>query len=141
MGKVIKDLFLALLNATLILVAVCLFLGWKLMSTVDGVVSNAAANLEVLRPLREEVAGMREEVQGLRSDLATMADGADGISAAAAERLQLRAEALEARMDEVRSQISTSLGSPEELIDHSIETAADAAARSIADLRGCSLPD
>ncbi|MEY8838471.1 hypothetical protein AB9K41_05490 [Cribrihabitans sp. XS_ASV171] len=111
------------------------------MSTVDGVVSNAAANLEVLRPLREEVAGMRAEVQGLRGDLAAIAEGADGISAAAAERLATRAEALEARMDEVRAQLSASLGSPEELIDHSIETAADAAARSIADLRGCRLPD
>ncbi|MFC3614932.1 hypothetical protein ACFORG_14270 [Lutimaribacter marinistellae] len=141
MGKVIKDLLLALLNATLILVAVCLFLGWKLMSTVDGVVATAASNLELLRPLREEVGGMRDDVQGLRQDLAALVEGADGLSSAAAQRLSARAEALEARLDAVGTRLSDTLGSPEELIDHTIETAADRAARSIADLRGCTLPD
>ena len=38
MAKTLKDLALALLNATLLLIALCLFLAWQVASKVDGMI-------------------------------------------------------------------------------------------------------
>ena len=64
MGKVLKDLALALVNATLILVAVCLFLAWQLSRTVEGLLANAAGQLQVVEPLRARMAETRAELAG-----------------------------------------------------------------------------
>ncbi|WP_419739871.1 hypothetical protein [Ruegeria sp.] len=87
MAKTLKDLLLALLNATLILVALCLFLGWKLASTVEDVTSGLSEKLQVVAPLRDEAQGIREQLSGLRSDLARIQE--DGVVSNTAVSLRM----------------------------------------------------
>ena len=61
MIKTLKDLALALLNATLLLIALCLFLAWLVSSRVDGMLATFASNLELVGPLREDVQAMTAE--------------------------------------------------------------------------------
>ena len=69
MAKTLKDLLLALLNATLILVALCLFLGWKLARSVENIQDNFRESLHIVQPLREQAQGVREDLASLRADL------------------------------------------------------------------------
>lgn len=141
MGKALKDLAIALINATLILVALCLFLAWRLFDTVDGITATFAQNLELVAPLRDDIGGVREELAALRSDLDTLTTTTGTLSSDAARRLEQRVVAMEARMDGVRGRIDGLLEDPGQLVDRAIDTAADEAVESVARLRGCVPPD
>ena len=51
----LKDLFRALLNATLTLLALCLFRGWKLAQSINNIKSGFVENPQQVVPLREQV--------------------------------------------------------------------------------------
>ena len=110
MGKVIKDLLLALLNATLILIALCLFLAWQIAQSAEVMVDRAAQAVERVAPVQAELESLRAEVAGLRSDLDDVRSTAGAQADAAAERLQTRIDELEqtlataqARLAELRA--------------------------------------
>lgn len=110
MGKVIKDLMLAVLNATLILIALCLFLAWQLAQTTQAVVDRAAQAVDRVAPVQTELAELNSEISGLRADLAEVRDGAgdqlsDGVQAAS-ERLEARIEGLENRIDGIQARLA-----------------------------------
>ena len=134
MAKTLKDLALALLNATLILVALCLFLAWQVVSTARDVTDRLGEELAGMAPLRGAVLEVRDEVAGLRQDLAALRDGD---SPALPEEIQARLDGLEGRLDGAAERLEALSGAPERLIDHTIETAADAAASRVMDIRGC----
>ncbi|GAA6192317.1 hypothetical protein [Phaeobacter sp. NW0010-22] len=137
MTKTLKDLALALLNATLILVALCLFLAWKTTAAVDAMTENFALTLQRVTPLRDEVKATREELAGLRQDLAALKSSGSELTSAAAQGLMNRVTVIEAKIDAAQDKITALVDAPEKLIDYTIETAADTAARSISDFRGC----
>lgn len=137
MLKVLKDLALALLNATLILVALCLFLAWKTASTLDGLTETFAQNLQIVAPLRSDVQNMKEELSGLRQDLASLASQGGETGQIVLQRVQERVAAMDARVTEVQTRIQTLVDTPEILLDRAIETSADAFARSVSEIRGC----
>ena len=68
--QTLGQLALALLNATLILLALCLWLGWGAASAVRDVSGDMAMRKEVLTGLRDDLQGLKAEVAALRSDLA-----------------------------------------------------------------------
>ena len=68
--QTLGQLALALLNATLILLALCLWLGWGAASAVRDVSGDMAMRKEVLTGLRDDLQGLTAEVAALRSDLA-----------------------------------------------------------------------
>jgi hypothetical protein len=136
-AKTLKNLALALLNATLILVALCLFLLWKVVDTADGLLATFAQNLEIVAPLRDEAQQIKAEVVGLRSDLAMLKQGADGVGSVALDRINVRLEAMDARLQNVGASMTDLADAPQELIDHAIVTSADAFATSLSRARGC----
>ncbi len=138
MGKTLKDLVLALLNATLILVALCLFLGWQLTRTVDGLVDTATDNLQVLTPLRDEIGQMTGEVQGLRADLASLRAGVDDPELL--NRLQSQITAIDTRVQAMTTQLQGLAGKPQEMLNAAIEQAGATAAQSVNQIRGCVPP-
>lgn len=137
MAKTLKDLALALLNATLILVALCLFLAWKTATTVDGLTATFSQNLIKITPLRDEVAGLRSDLSDIRADLAALKSQSGDFSTATLTALQTKVQTLEGNVQGVQSRVRQLVDTPEQLIDHSIDTAADALTRSISDLKGC----
>lgn len=139
MAKTLKDLALALLNATLILVALCLFLAWKTSSTVNGMVGEFASQIEIVGPVREDVQAMTTELKGLRADLAEVKTGAASPEVVA--RLQTRVESMSNRLDRVEGALTGLADKPEEMISLAVEKmtqgVAEGAAQAINDVRGC----
>ncbi|WP_175392924.1 hypothetical protein [Leisingera sp. JC1] len=98
MTKTLFELAKALLNATLILLALCLFLGWKLMAAAEGVTANAAAIADQVSPLRTAVSGLQEEAAALHS---TVQDGT--AAAASLTRLEARLAQVQASLADMRA--------------------------------------
>jgi len=137
MAKTLKDLALALLNATLILVALCLFLAWKTASTVDGLTAAFSQNLIKVTPLRDEVAGLREDLAAMRADLAVIKSQSGEATATAVAGLQQKIQRMESGIQGAQARVRQLVDEPEQLIDYSIQTAADALTHSVSEIRGC----
>ncbi|MEO0989408.1 MAG: hypothetical protein AAFX00_00500 [Pseudomonadota bacterium] len=129
LGRTLFNLFLACLNATLILVAVCLFLGLRLNSEVEDVAEHFSAGMLRLDAVGSEVAALREEVALLREDLAQGWDEAE--AAADVARQQLGGVSLETLQDTPleaeRAEALAELGARVERLTEAVEQAAGAA--------------
>ncbi|PRY23668.1 hypothetical protein CLV78_104159 [Aliiruegeria haliotis] len=99
--RVLRDLLLAMLNATLILIAICLFLGLRLAHTVDGLTETFADNLISAEPLRDDVQGMTGEIAALRADLDAIRAQSGQLTSETAQRLEDRLQAFDARIAEI----------------------------------------
>ena len=114
----LRALALALVNATLILLALCLWLGWMVLSDARAVSAGIAANLSLLAPLQTELSGLRADVAGLRSDLAARRDQTDSTAA-----LAERAGALDTRLSGTAEKVDALLDDPALLIDRAVDRA------------------
>ncbi len=140
MAKTLKDLMLALLNATLILLALCLFLGWKLAQSVENIRDGFAENLQLVSPLRDQAQGIRDEVAGLREDLATIRDKQGDLDFAVKAKLSAaldRLGELEANLENTQARLAGLVDNPEDLIDYAVTTSTEAAAAQVMRVRGC----
>lgn len=140
MARTLKNLLLALLNATLILVALCLFLGWKLASTVEDVTTIFAEKVQIVAPLRSEIQSARGELSALRSDLATLQVSDISGNSAAVQRISdtlTKLDALEQKMQASQERVAEITETPGILINTAIENSADVVADRINAIRGC----
>ncbi|WP_170329184.1 hypothetical protein [Ruegeria arenilitoris] len=140
MAKTLKDLLLALLNATLILVALCLFLGWRLASTVEDITKAFEEKIQVVAPLKDEIRGVRGELAALRSDLTNIQTSGDVTDIAEKVRIStalVKLDNLEERMQSSQARIAEITESPDTLINTAIEKSADVIADRIIAVRGC----
>ena len=147
--RALGQLVIALVNATLILVVVALFLGLRLAGTAERVtetaVTAAAAQVAELRPLRDEVSGLRAQVAGLRDDLQSLRADAgatiDDKTAAALARL----EAVDARLTAVSASLGPAVDAvaadPGIIVDRAVATGVEELGRWLAPLWGCTLPE
>lgn len=140
MAKTLKDLFLALLNATLILLALCLFLGWKLAQSVDTIRTGFAENLQLVTPLRDQAQGIRGELAALRSDLSAIRTQEGTLNAATQQQLNAalqRLNKLEGGLERTQARLAGLVDNPEDLIDHAITTAVESVTNGLLSVRGC----
>ncbi len=140
MARTLSDLLLAMLNATLILVALCLFLGWKLASTVEGVTTAFAENIHIVAPLKDEVQGVRGELTALRSELSSLRDNTILFDSATAQQISAalgKLDGLETKLQAAQTRIADLTEAPDKLIQTAITTTADVAADRIIAIRGC----
>lgn len=142
--RALRDLALALVNATLILIALCLFLALRLVDRVDGITETFAANLVSVDPLRRDVGQMTDEIAGLRADLAAVRTQTGELTSESARALAERLDAFEARLNEVRdrtdtvkSRIETAEFNPEAMLERAIETAVAEFTAQAGQLAGC----
>jgi uncharacterized protein YoxC len=140
MLKLLKDLGLALLNATLILLALCLFLAWQVARTADNVVANFASNLITVEPLRADLQATTSELAALRQDVAQLLTQSDEIQSATLQRIATRLEKMDSRVAGASKSVSNLSEAPYRLIDHAIETAVDGLGQKAKYIRGC-VPD
>ncbi|WP_424986530.1 hypothetical protein [Microbulbifer sp. S227A] len=141
MGKTLKDLALALLNATLILVALCLVLALMVFNRANSLADSFAENLQIVTPLQESVQTTGAEIAALRTDLAELKDQSGDVSSAAMTRVQDRIEMMQARLDDMMNTVTELRGTPERLLDQAIETAGDQAVMTVSRIRGCVPPE
>jgi len=141
MLNTLKNLGLALINATLILVALCLFLTWNIVDKADHIASNVAQSLISVQPLRQDIQGATIELAALRNDLAQISEQSDELRSASLQRVQTRVEQMQEDMENARQSLANLSQAPTRLVDHAIETAADQVAQGINDVRGCVPPE
>lgn len=136
----LRNLALALLNATLILAALVLWLAWRTADTVHEVTEDIDIALVELEPLGDGLRNLTSEVAGLRADLAALKDAPAEGGEALGDDLAARIDALETRLDAATGRVDALLSEPEVLIDRAIDASAEEIKEAIADLRGCTLP-
>lgn len=137
LGRTLMNLGLALLNATLILMALCLWLGLGLASTVKSITSDFAANLVSIDPVRDEIRDLTGELAALRADIATAQNATGELRSQAALTASDKIGALDVRFTAIANRLQAIASQPEVLVDDAIDRAAEEIKDGIADLRGC----
>jgi hypothetical protein len=135
MLKLVKNLAVTLLNATLLLIVAGLFLVWKITGTAEMVAQNFAVNLSIVAPLSASLQSATDELAGLRRDLAILAAAPAATRTAGLQRLQDRVAAMDSRLSATQQSIANLVDAPELLMDHAIETAFREFTRSVNDIR------
>ena len=135
--KTLGNLLLACLNATLILVALCLLIAFLVVKEVDGLTETFAQNIVSVTPLTDEVAAMNETLTGLREDIAALkaADPEDRMLAAIG--LETRLDELQTTADAFRGRVEALSDAPGRALDHVIEKTAYELKTGIRDLQTC----
>ncbi len=144
--RALRNIALAMLNATLILVALCLFLALRLSDRVDTIMSNATQNLISVAPLREDMQDMTGELAALRGDIATLLGSTGEMTSSAGQlvterigRFDARLNSVDAKVSALRERIASTEIDPGTLLDRAIATASAELAASFAALAGCEL--
>lgn len=102
LGRTLGNLALALLNATLILFALCLWLAWSLTSKVEHVTANMAEVTGAILPVRSELRDLTTQIGGAREGLAGLRDG-DGPGLQVCTELEGGLAQVEARLAELNT--------------------------------------
>ncbi|ROU03331.1 hypothetical protein [Histidinibacterium lentulum] len=141
LGRTAKNLFLALLNATLILLALCLWLAWNVLSTAERVSEQMAVAAGTVTPLREGIEALTAEIAGARADVADLRVGLEASETGSADQVAERLAGIEAEMARLRGALQDLSIDPDPLIDRAM-TAAFAELRGLtADLVEVVRPD
>ncbi|SFK66067.1 hypothetical protein [Shimia haliotis] len=139
--KTVKDLLLAMINATLILVALCLFLLWQVSKSGERIAESFASGLTVLAPVEQSVDGLRKEVSDLRTDLAELTNGQFILTDAAVSRLEMTSARLDRAMTGLEDRMAELSAKPEKLTDYAIDKTASRAATELQTLLQCRAPE
>ncbi|WP_417699260.1 hypothetical protein [Pseudophaeobacter sp.] len=116
MAKVVFDLLKALLNATLLLLALCLFLGWQLSSSVAQVSQRLSDISSNLRPLHSQAQAMTEEFASLSAAI-SQADTPDS------SEMPIRLAQLQEELTALKLEIQSLKQLPGEVVRIAVETA------------------
>lgn len=119
MTKTVIDLVRAVLNATLILLALCLFLAWKLIATADAVTARASQIAGAVAPLTTAVTELQQEMAEVRG----------AVQATPETGTAHRLSRIEARLENIQTHLNALRTLPQ-------EAAAQAAQAGAADLAG-----
>ncbi|MGX9350642.1 hypothetical protein ACS3QZ_05540 [Shimia sp. W99] len=139
--KTLKDLFLAMINATLILVALCLFLLWQLSGTAKDIAGQFSENLQIVTPLEGEAQALRAEVAGLRTDLGALAQASGDRSQELRRDVEVRLALLDGKLDNLQTSLTRIADTPDRLMTVAIDETADRMIDGLHALRGCTALD
>lgn len=126
MKKLIMDLLKAMVNATLLLLLLCLFFGWQLMGRVNQVTDQVTEAVAEVAPLKTRVEALRGELVGLRSDLQ------NGTQPAAPQL-----DGIEARLDYISEELTRLRALPATIVQQAAESAAAELSGQIIHLTSC----
>lgn len=138
MGRTAYNLVLALVNATLILVVLCLWLSWNVLSSVRGITRDVAAASQQLTGVSDDVEQLTGEVAALRTELAQLQEGAADASGA-------RLEAVEARLAEIGQKLAWAEtlrdGFTADVVGGAVEASVERIGGMVGRLAGCVAAD
>ena len=132
-----KDVLFALLNATLILLALCLWLAWQVSDTIKTTTAEFTTSLTGLAPIRANVSDLTAEIAALRNDLTSLQARSDNSVSSELTRLRSDYEALERRLRGVIEPIEALSARPELLVDYAIDRAASKVKDGVATVWQC----
>ncbi len=138
---VLKNLLLAIINATLILLAVCLWLAWQLSETISSAATEFAEGLVTISPIREDIQGMTTELADLRAELSTIRTDSGEAASEAVNALQNRVIRLDQRVSGTLGKVETLVSKPEELIGFALDRASSNLETILSDAWQCRVGD
>ncbi|SLN27127.1 hypothetical protein PSA7680_01205 [Pseudoruegeria aquimaris] len=138
--KLLKDLALALLNATLLLALACLLVAYLTVKKVDGITATFASNLIEVQPVRDQLAALNDNLAGLRGDLADIRSASGEAGSEALQAVQARVQRIEGEVAQTREKVRALIDEPEILIDHAIETTAEEVKGIVRTTLNCAAP-
>ncbi len=115
-GQTVKNLALALMNATLLLAALCLWLAWGALSSAERVAAEIGDMAGAVLPLRAEIGAMTQELAAARAELAAR----DAEGARDTARIAASLEGIEARLDGLAASVATLTTNREALIERAV---------------------
>jgi len=130
LGRSVGNLVLALLNATLLLAALCLWLAWGALSAAERVSGQIEEAAQTVLPLRTEIVTLTEEIAATRTELAELRS--DGAADRAA--LEQRIAGVEAELARLTEAVTELAADPEALIDRAVTSAFDGLGDTVADI-------
>lgn len=140
LGTTLKNLVLALLNATLILLALCLWLGLRIASDFRGATENLSLNLGLVQPLQQNAATIATQVAGLRADLAAASDRVGELPPEVIENLREKSDQLQAPLDKLSQMAERIAIDPGILAERAAIAAVAKLGQEAQQLRQCRLP-
>jgi len=130
LGRTVGNLVLALLNATLILAIVCLWMAWSALSAAERVSETLGTAARTVVPLRSEIVSLTDEIAAARADLAARRD--DGAQNTAA--LEARIAGVEAQLADLTAAVTDLGADPEALIEQAVSSAFEGLGETVADI-------
>ena len=137
MLKALKNLMIAMINATLILVVLSLFLAWKVTNKADQIASNFARSLVTVAPIRDDIQAATTELAALRSDFSNIKDQSEELKSASLQRMEASLAQLQTQLETAQQSIAGLSQAPEKLVDHAIDSSTDRMVQAVSDFRGC----
>lgn len=125
MTKTVFDLIKALLNATLLLLALCLFLGWQLFASAHDVADRLGEIGTRFVPVQTQLQRMNEEISALNLAL-SQSDTPDSTE------MRLRLARLEEQLTGLKEETKSISELPEQVVTAAVKTAARAFSNQIA---------
>jgi hypothetical protein len=120
LGRTVGNLALALLNATLVLIALCFWLAWSAFSAAERVTSQVEQAAQSVLPVRGEIRDLTAQIEGTRAELVALRDrGEDGGGAVA--ELSESVAAIEAQLAVLADEVSKLNAAPGAMIDRAVE--------------------
>ncbi len=139
--KTTKNLALALINATLLLVALCLFLGLMLTSRIDtaktAISNRVVSALSSIQPLQEDVSSLRGDIVSLKVQIASLSGAAPAQLQELTDQVSASMTKLDNHITQLNARLDDFSADPQAVMDHTIHTAMAEATRSLAAIRGC----
>lgn len=120
-GQRIGQLALSLVNATLLLAVLLLWMAWSVLSAAERVSSQFSNAAATALPLRSDIIALTDEVTAARADLAQLRATGEQDSAALAMRLS----AVEAQLTELTAFVAGLGAEPGQLIEEAVTKAFD----------------
>lgn len=116
MTKTIWNLLKALLNATLLLLALCLFLGWQLFASARGVSEDLGKISARFTPIHDQLQTINTEVADLNRSL-TESDSPDSAE------MRFRLARLEEQLSRINEETDTMSALPAQVVTTAVEAA------------------
>ena len=130
MRKTILDLLKAMINATLLLLALCLYLGWMLVSSIQDVTDKVTQAVAQVTPVQDRIQDLQLEVAGLRRDIISRPELA----------VSGQLTTLDQRLASLQQEMSGLRQLPNDIVQNAAQTAAAELAGSLSQLAGCLPP-
>lgn len=126
MVATLKDLLLAMINATLILVAVCLFLGVKITSNVVEITETIETKIATIAPVGKRIEALKHDVETLRGSVQQLrARPVDTLSGEKLDEIIIMLEQLDARAANAEQALVSLSEMPQEVAVAAVDAAFD----------------
>lgn len=128
MTKAFWDLAKAMINATLLLAALCLFLGWQLFASVGRLTDQLVDTGDSLAPIHQDLRGLKDDLGQIKATLTSGTPHGPEVTDALIK--------LDQRLADAQRVLGDKLGSIDQIAITAAETFAASLVRGIAETFG-----